>query len=276
MEQAVRKLKSAELSGAGWLEAPVQHHQLLGSGPHRADGRWTVVRELRPDEDLRPAPDAELVHVRGLPRSLRVSPRDTSTGSADRGHLTRRYNRGLVPAGYLIASAEDMTHYMVSQLNGGQYEGTSVLSSGGIGELHRPAVPTPKEDTSYGMGWFVGPLNDIPVVHHQGETFNFHSNVVLIPQSQKGVVVLMNAENSLDLFTAGRMGTIAAGVASLVEGREPPSPPSNIAIFIVYAALFALLVLQAAALSGRLSRCDAGVSDAAGSAPGGASDSRWC
>jgi hypothetical protein len=106
-------------------------------------------------------------------------------------------------------------------------------------------VQTPEKGTSYGMGWFVGPLNDIPVVHHQGETFNFHSNVVLIPQSRKGVVVLMNAENSLDLFTSGRMGTIAAGVASLLEGQEPPSPPSSIAIFIVYGALFALLVLQA-------------------------------
>jgi hypothetical protein len=55
----------------------------------------------------------------------------------------------------------------------------------------------------------------------------------------------MNAENSLDLFTSGRMGTIAAGVTSLLEGQEPPSPPSNVAIFIVYGALFALLVLQA-------------------------------
>jgi hypothetical protein len=41
------------------------------------------------------------------------------------------------------------------------------------------------------------------------------------------------------------MGTIAAGVTSLLEGQEPPSPPSNVAIFIVYGALFALLVLQA-------------------------------
>jgi CubicO group peptidase (beta-lactamase class C family) len=155
------------------------------------------------------------------------------------------YNRGLVPAGYLISSAEDMTHYVVSQLNSARYNGTSVLSPGGISELHRPAVPTPKEGTSYGMGWFVGPLNDIPVIHHQGETFNFHANVVLIPQSREGVVVLMNAENSLDLFTNGRMGTIAAGVTSLLEGQEPPSPPSNVAIFIVYGALFALLVLQA-------------------------------
>jgi hypothetical protein len=94
------------------------------------------------------------------------------------------------------------------------------------------------------MGWFVGPVNEIPAVHHQGETFNFHSNVVLVPQSRTGVVVLMNAENSLDLFVNGRMGTIADGVTSLLEGREPPSPPSNLAIFVVYAALFALLLLQ--------------------------------
>ena len=32
------------------------------------------------------------------------------------------YNRGLVPAGYLISSAEDMTHYLISQLNGGRYD----------------------------------------------------------------------------------------------------------------------------------------------------------
>ena len=85
------------------------------------------------------------------------------------------YNRGLLPAGFLISSAEDMTHYLISQLNGGRYRGTSVLSSGGIGELHRPAVPTPEEGTSYGMGWFVGPRNDIPAIHHQGETFNYHA-----------------------------------------------------------------------------------------------------
>jgi CubicO group peptidase (beta-lactamase class C family) len=155
------------------------------------------------------------------------------------------YNRGLVPAGYLISSAADMTHYVISQLNFGRYDSTPVLSSAGIEELHRPAVQTPEADTSYGMGWFVGPRNDIPAIHHQGETFNFHSNVVLTPQSRRGVVVLMNAENSLDLFVSGRIGTIADGVTSLLEGREPPPRPSNVPTFIVYALLFALLVLQA-------------------------------
>jgi CubicO group peptidase (beta-lactamase class C family) len=150
------------------------------------------------------------------------------------------YNRGLLPAGYLTSSAEDMTHYLISQLNGGRYDGASVLSPKGIDELHRPEVRTPEADTSYGMGWFIGPVNDIPAIHHQGETFNYQANVVLVPSSRRGVVVLMNAENSLDLFTYGRIGTIADGVTSLLEGREPPSPPSNLVIFIVYAALFAL------------------------------------
>ena len=137
-----------------------------------------------------------------------------------------------------------MTHYVIAQLNDGEYDGASVLSPEGIAELQAPAVPTPEADTSYGMGWFVGPVNGIPAVFHQGETFTFHSNVVLMPESGQGVVVLMNAENSLDLFVRGRMGTVSEGVASLLADKEPEPPPSGIAIFIVYAALFGALALQ--------------------------------
>ena len=137
------------------------------------------------------------------------------------------YNRGLVPAGYLISDAEDMTHYLIAQLNNGRYRSASVLSPEGVDELHRPAVQTPKAGTSYGMGWFVGPINGIPAIHHQGETFNFHANAVLVPGSRTGVIVLMNAENSIDLFLSGRMGRISEGVTSLLEGRDPAPPPSS-------------------------------------------------
>jgi CubicO group peptidase (beta-lactamase class C family) len=154
------------------------------------------------------------------------------------------YNRGLVPAGYLISSAADMSHYLVAQLNGGHYHDASVLSPAGVDELHRPAVKTPRSDTSYAMGWFVGPVGGIPAVHHQGETFNFHANAVLVPGSRTGVIVLMNAENSVDLFLRGRMGTISEGVTRLLAGREPSPPPSNIAAFAVYTLLFGIVALQ--------------------------------
>jgi hypothetical protein len=63
------------------------------------------------------------------------------------------------------------------------------------------------------------------------------------------VILLMNAENSLDLFSAGRMGTIADGITSLLVGREPAPRPSNIFSFLVYAALLGLLVVQARAIA---------------------------
>ena len=244
LEQAVRKLKSAELS------APVGTKHQYSTINYSVLGLIVQTVAGQSYESYVQAKVLDPLQMRNsFTSEAAAQPAGLATGYNywfGRPRASNEaYNRGLVPAGYLIASAEDMTHYVVAQLDGGRYGDTSVLSSDGISELHRAAVPTPKDDMSYGMGWFVGPLNGIPVVHHQGETFNFHSNVVLIPQSRKGVVVLMNAENSLDLFTAGRMGTIAAGVTSLLEAQEPPSPPSSIAIFIVYGALFLLLGLQA-------------------------------
>jgi CubicO group peptidase (beta-lactamase class C family) len=154
------------------------------------------------------------------------------------------YNRGLLPAGFLISSAEDMAHYATAQINEGTYDGFAVLSASGTAALHRAAVPTAEAGTSYGMGWFVGAVNGFPAVFHQGETFNYHANIVLLPESNQAVVVLMNAENSQDLFFRGRMGTVAEGVVSLVEGQEPPPPPSSTGLFVVYAAVLGAICIQ--------------------------------
>jgi CubicO group peptidase (beta-lactamase class C family) len=155
------------------------------------------------------------------------------------------YNRGLVPAGYLISSAEDMAHYLIAQLNDGRYDGTTLLSPSGVAETHRPAVPTGEADTFYGLGWFVGPVNGLPAIYHQGETFNFHANMILHPDGRWGVVVLMNAENSLDDFTGrARMAGIANGVSSLLAGQQPPPPPSNTGMVVVYSILLGVIALQ--------------------------------
>ena len=155
------------------------------------------------------------------------------------------FNRGLLPAGYLISSAEDMAHYLIAQLNDGHYKDAALLSPAGMAETHKPAVPTGVSDTSYGMGWFVGPINGIPAVHHQGETFNFHANMILLPESQWGIVVLINGENSMDLlFGAARIADISKGVASLLVGQQPPTPPTNTSVWVVYSALIGLIIVQ--------------------------------
>jgi len=155
------------------------------------------------------------------------------------------YNRGLLPAGYLISSAEDMAHYLIAQLNDGRYADATLLSPDGMLETHDPAVPTGVTDTSYGMGWFVGPINGIPAIHNQGETFNSHANMVLLPDSQWGIVVLINGENSMDLlFGAARIADISNGVTSLLAGQQPPPPPANTSVWVVYGVLIGLIVVQ--------------------------------
>jgi len=155
------------------------------------------------------------------------------------------HNRGLLPAGYLISSAEDMAHYLIAQLNDGKYKDAALLSPNGMLEMHHPAVPTGATDTFYGMSWFVGPINGIPAIHHQGETFNFHANMILLPDSQMGIVVLINGENSMDLlFGTARIADISKGVASLLAGGQPPSPPANTSVWVVYGVLIGLIIVQ--------------------------------
>ena len=72
------------------------------------------------------------------------------------------------------------------------------------------------------------------------------------------------------------MGTIAEGVTSLLEGREPAPRPSNIFSFLAYAALFGLLVLQARAIVRSVRALRNGRCEPAGSARAGGSESRWC
>ena len=73
----------------------------------------------------------------------------------------------------------------------------------------------------------------------------------MLGESHQGVVVLLNAENSLDLFTRGRMGTVAAGLASLLTGQKPPTPPTSTSLFVIYTALFTVICLQAGGMIGR-------------------------
>ena len=58
------------------------------------------------------------------------------------------YNRAELPAGLVIASAEDMSHYMIAEINDGRFGSESVLSPQGMMLRHTP--PPPKR---YGFGW---------------------------------------------------------------------------------------------------------------------------
>jgi CubicO group peptidase (beta-lactamase class C family) len=128
------------------------------------------------------------------------------------------YNRAELPAGFINASADDLAHYLIAQLNGGRYGERSVLSASGIRLLHQPAIAIGYGGASYAMGWFVGEVQGVPTVSHGGSTANFHANLVLLPRERWGIVLLMNGENGLD---GARIAGIGDGITSLLADKPP-------------------------------------------------------
>jgi CubicO group peptidase (beta-lactamase class C family) len=153
-------------------------------------------------------------------------------------------SRAAAPAGYISASAEAMSHYLIAHLNAGRSGAARVLSPAGIAELHRPAVKLsgPDRDIAYAMGWYVEHANGVSMLWHPGNAPNFHADILLAPQSRWGVVVLTNGHNGL---SPDRETAIARGVLGLLVGRQLTTPPVTNANQILFSILLGAGVLQA-------------------------------
>ena len=66
-----------------------------------------------------------------------------------------------------MASAEDLGHFMIAQLNAGRYQDTEVLSADAVTKMHRGGVDA--EGFSYAMGWRVSrDAEGQTRIHHGG------------------------------------------------------------------------------------------------------------
>ena len=102
------------------------------------------------------------------------------------------YPRRKLPSGFLIASAEDLGHYLIAQLNEGRYEEAQILSPENVALLHQPAVETFDKGVSYAFGWRIHLVEGESFVWHGGDTSSYHSNMVFSPTLGWGVAIVMN------------------------------------------------------------------------------------
>ena len=145
--------------------------------------------------------------------------------------------------GGLFSSAEDMAHYLIAHLNQGRFGTATLLSPAGIAELHRPAVPRP--DGAYAMGWGVKTVDGVTVVAHSGQTYNYMGKMMLMPESQWGVVVLQNSQYMVKIVTGDHsQDVIADGVAAMLLGRQPPARTTSFLPLLAYGVLFLTLLVQ--------------------------------
>jgi hypothetical protein len=150
------------------------------------------------------------------------------------------FPRASLAHGYLIASAEDMSHYLITYLNDGRFGDKNVISPAGIDTMHKRPLQE-KGDYYYGMGWFVGEKNGIKMMRHGGDVANFHANMVLIPDGKWGLVLLENAENYMASENADK---IADGVAALLVGQSPVADESTNFLQIIFIIILLVFSIQ--------------------------------
>jgi CubicO group peptidase (beta-lactamase class C family) len=135
------------------------------------------------------------------------------------------YTRAVLPSAGLIASAEDMSHYLVMHLNGGQFDGKQVLSAEGVTLLHTPGVEI-GPGIGYGMGWVRFTWDEAAAageaapsaLSHSGNWQGFITNMVLVPERKLGVFVLLNGN---DPQRESAYFNIGFDLARLALGLEP-------------------------------------------------------
>jgi CubicO group peptidase (beta-lactamase class C family) len=143
-----------------------------------------------------------------------------------------------LPSGFLMASAEDMSHFAIAQLNEGRYGDASVLSPQGIAEMHAPAITSGGEGGYWGLGWDVNTWDGMQVVTRVGDNGNFHATLILLPESGSGVVLLANASGFMQKQSQ-IVDAITIGVASLLTAK--PAAPVSVP-FLVQFLYWALLM----------------------------------
>ena len=148
------------------------------------------------------------------------------------------YLHDALPAAYIIASATDMSHYLLACLDAGITH-TSLLSPQGFAEMYTPQAAITGKSASYGLGWRIERLGEELILRHGGEVTNFRADMVLVPRQHLGVIVLSNCNNGL----VARLGLdqIAMDVVRLLLDQSLPE--KKLAFRSFYALVDTLIML---------------------------------
>ncbi len=109
----------------------------------------------------------------------------------------------VAPAGAASSTAADMARYMIMLLNGGQFDGVTVFGPR-TAQLFRTALrKTPPGVNGWAHGFMIfGLPGGFRAYGHGGDTLDFHSNLVTVPQLGLGVFISTSSQTGASL--AGR------------------------------------------------------------------------
>lgn len=143
------------------------------------------------------------------------------------------------PYGYMAATAQDMAQFLIA------LQRPVTLSSENTQTLLKPLVER-GNNSFYGYGWRVYQTEGYKKVWHSGSTADFRSEVLLLPASGWGAVLLTNRSNGLESY---RLTQVSFGIERLFNGDDPVAivrtiPVANLMSYgLTFAAILVLALL---------------------------------
>lgn len=124
---------------------------------------------------------------------------------------------GIACAGSISSSVNDMSKWVLAQLNNGKVGPRQVIPAAAIEATRQPqdvvgSVTNPDGSQSYmlyGLGWGLEDYNNHRIIMHTGGVNGYLTSVTLLPKDQLGIVILTNTDQN-EFFEALKWDIIDA------------------------------------------------------------------
>jgi len=108
----------------------------------------------------------------------------------------------MAPAGSISSSINDLSHWVIMQLDNGKYQNKQLVAASAIAQTRTPAsilgnggaLFNKAHFALYGLGWFLQEYNGRKIVYHTGGVNGFVTSITLIPEEKLGIIVLTNTD----------------------------------------------------------------------------------
>ncbi len=109
----------------------------------------------------------------------------------------------LAPAASIISNVNDLSHWLLMQLDSGQYNGKRIIPWPAVQKTRDVNIITssrksglyPIHFRGYGLGVFAADYNGKQIYYHTGGASGMVSNVCFVPEENLGIAILTNNDN---------------------------------------------------------------------------------
>ena len=138
------------------------------------------------------------------------------------------------PAGSMSSTSEDMAKFMIAHLQNGRYGDNRILQESTAKKMHSQLFTNDPKVNGWTYGFYQMELNNESIIMHGGDTLQFHTFLVLLPDSDLGLFISCN-----ERFSEPAVGEILEAFMDHYYPVAPPVVPEAISGFGQNASLFA-------------------------------------